>query len=171
MIFKVFQALKQAVLPILICGIGLLLLAAPYNPGAMSNVVAWLETDGGGISLCMGTILLIGGIIAIFCSFRSVYGRLYMSHGKLTCLVEQNVIQGLVEQILSEYFETKDLQAEVSLSKSGLHLIVQVPEGKKDITGLTNYLRDRLYHLAGYYGKIYLFTKPKTESSASQEPA
>lgn len=164
MIFKLFFTLKKTVFPLLLCGIGIFLLAAPYNPGAISNIVAWLETDGSGISLCVGSLAVLIGILALYFSLRSVIGKLYIVHGKLSCLVTQGVIQEIVEQVLDEYFEQKDLHAQVSLSKNYLHVVVEVPEAatSADITKFTEYLRDRLFLLAGYYGKIYLLSQVGT---------
>lgn len=150
--------------PLFLFAAGIALLFAPYSPGDLSNIIAWLETDGNYLSLVAGSALIILAITALVFTLRPINSSLHIVHGKLTCIIEQNVMKKVIEQILSEYCEDSSLQAEVALNRGILHILVEVPPEFTDLEALAEHLRDKLYLLTGYYGEIRLSKRVKALS-------
>ena len=165
MSFKLSWFLKKLMPFLILCMIGAIFLSLPHYPGELSNIIAKLESDYGFVALVTGSVLIVLGTLSLITTFRRVKQPLQIVHGKLSCFIEQNVIQSVVEQILAEFFKDKNLCAEVTLKRGTLYLNVEIPNDASHFEEFKQYLVDRLFVLVGYYGDIILTTHPKALSS------
>lgn len=163
---------QRVVLMATLTGLGAVLIFLRQYPGTVSNIVAWLETEGATISLLMGCVLCFFGIRMLISTFTLLFShRIAFTKGPLIYSVKAGLFEQIVQQLWSEYFDRPDLRAYVSLHGSTLNITGETPQDFDNIDELTAFLSHKLLSLTGYWGDLSIHTssEAKVVESPSQK--
>ena len=142
---------------ILLLGLGFFFLFLPTEPGYISNIIAWLETEGSWLAHTCGIVFLFVGIIGILSFTRGLEHRTFSLKKKtLTCSIDRAIFQDVTDKLWTEYFQQNGLETQVSMQKGQLYIRGEIPDGWDNVEDLSNYLSENLFALTGYWGDFSL---------------
>jgi hypothetical protein len=149
-LFKIF-AIK------LLLVLSMLFLVIPFAPGVLSNMVAWLETDGAGSALFIGTLFIVLTICRIISTLHLFSSTKVTVHrGIFHTTINEGVFTQLVEKLWGEYFHRADLTVRTKLKRNGLYITGEVPADTSNLDDLSSFLAKEMLKLTGFFGKIMI---------------
>jgi hypothetical protein len=148
---------------------GLFLFFMPTEPGIVSNLVAWLETDGSYYAQSAGIVLFLWGLAQIFLFLGRCCNRYAIfSKGKLLLSIEQGVFDNALNTIWADYFHRNDLKVMARFQRSRLEIIGESPEDWSSLDDLIEHISQKLVTLTGYMGPIHITITHKREMPDTQ---
>ncbi len=142
--------------------LSLIFFLIPLYPGACSNMVAWLETDGAWGALLIGTLFIIFTTCRIISTLDLFSSQKVTVHrGIFQTTINEGVFTQLVQKLWREHFHRTDLTVQTKLKKNGLYIVGDVPPGAPDLESLSSFLAKNLLKLTGFFGKITIVSNMK----------
>ncbi len=136
----------------------------PSEPGLISNLVAWLESDGRYYGQSAAIVLLLWGLALIFLFFGRCCNRYAIfSKGKLLLSIEQGLFDKAVKAMWAEFFHNKELSVRTRFQRSRLEIVGEAPEGWHALDTLMESIVQQLASQTGYMGPIHITITHKRE--------
>ena len=159
---RLFVILYKILAIKLMLALSLMFFLIPFYPGACSNMVAWLETDGSWGALLIGTLFIIFTTCRIISTLHLFSSQKVTVHrGIFQTTINEGVFTQLVQKLWRGYFHRTDLTVQTKLKKNGLYIVGDVPSGVSDLENLSSFLAKKLLKLTGFFGKITIVSNPK----------
>lgn len=129
-------------------------------PGSVSNLFAWLESDGSCIALLLSGVSFIGFCIRL-CVYKNFKKNqtIIVHKGIFTTKINKKVFEGTIKRLWNDYFGETQLPVEITLKRYSLYITGSAPKENVDTDELTTFFHQKLLRLTGFFGPIYIQIK------------